>query len=46
MELSEDDTGMLEEFGNAAAFLTVLDEKGIARYVACAMIHRLCFTVC
>ncbi|KAI0341699.1 nucleolar complex-associated protein 3 [Trametopsis cervina] len=30
-ELSEDDMNMIEELGSAAAFLTTLDEKGIAR---------------
>ncbi|KAI0093628.1 nucleolar complex-associated protein 3 [Irpex rosettiformis] len=31
VELSDDDMDMLEEFGSGAAFLTALDEKGIAR---------------
>ncbi|KZT11382.1 nucleolar complex-associated protein 3 [Laetiporus sulphureus 93-53] len=31
VELSEDDLDMLEEYGSAVAFLSTLDEKGIAR---------------
>ncbi|KAH9901302.1 nucleolar complex-associated protein 3 [Cubamyces lactineus] len=31
VELSEDDLGLLEEFGGAVSFLKSLDEKGIAR---------------
>ena len=34
VELSEDDLGMLDEFGGAVSFLTTLDEKGIARCVS------------
>ncbi|KAI0721691.1 nucleolar complex-associated protein 3 [Cerioporus squamosus] len=31
VELSDDDLGMLDEFGGAVSFLRTLDEKGIAR---------------
>jgi len=32
--LSDQDEAMLDEYGDAMGFLSILDEKGIARYAA------------
>lgn len=32
-DLSEEDAGLLEEFGDGAGFLNTLDRKGISTYV-------------
>ena len=40
VELSDDDVGMLEEFGGSMGFLTKLDKKGIMRCV-CPGISRV-----